>query len=170
MASFELGVNAVGRLIEQGLELLDGYRREQEAVQGRLRNALTLVGSLRRKDFDGIMGRILAFQLSRESEIKTLIRESLKKQRGLAARLKHSLEAGIFQEVERCKEGLSRLIDEAREEIFAFQREQEKIRSALEALEANTLVSAREFKKVIGDLETELFGADNKQVAAMGNG
>lgn len=170
VASFEEGINAVGHLIEQGLGLLDGYHREQEAVQGRLREALATVGSLRRKDFDGIMEGILVFQSGRESAIETLIKVFLRKQKELAARLKRSLEAGIFQEVDRCKVELSTMIDEAREEIVSFQREQQKIRSTLVTLEAQGQVSAKEFKLVIQDLETELLGTDTKQQQAIGNG
>src|SRR3990167_5126909 len=94
VASFDSGIEAVGTVIEKGLELLDGYRMEQEAVRGSLREALASVGSLRHKDFDLVMERILTFQSHRESEIKTLIRAFLTRQRELAGRMRRSLKAG----------------------------------------------------------------------------
>ena len=58
VSSFESGIETVGHLIEKGLELLDGYRAEQKAIHGSLRESLASVGSLRKKDFDGVMERI----------------------------------------------------------------------------------------------------------------
>lgn len=161
VTSFASGIGAVGALIDNGLEILEGYRREQEAIRGSLREALASVGSLRRKDFDGVMERVLTFQSLREADIKTLIREFLGRQRELAARLKRSLEAGIFPEVERIKNELAGMIAEARGEIQSFQREQERIHKAFMDLEDRKgKISAQEFKAVIHGLETDLLGTD----------
>ena len=73
VASFESGIDAVSHLIGKGLEILDGYRAEQDAIRGSLREAFASVGSLRRKDFDGVVERILAFQLQRESDRKSVV-------------------------------------------------------------------------------------------------
>ena len=171
VASFESGIDAVSHLIGKGLEILDGYRAEQDAIRGSLREAFASVGSLRRKDFDGVVERILTFQLQRESEIKRLIREFLGCQKELTRRLRRSLEAGILEEAKRCKAKLGEIIEKAREEISAFQGEQETIRKTFEGLEARKAeITAREFKKVIQDLETELLGTDDTQQQAMGNG
>lgn len=159
VASFNSGIEAVGLLIEKGLELLDSYRREQEAVRGSLRDSLASVGSLRHKDFDGLMEGILTFQAEREGEIKSLIKNFLGRQRELAARLRRSLEAQIFEEVEKSKQGLSEMFEKAKLEILAFQKEQEKIRETFQGLETRKEnITAREFKKAIQDLEGELFG------------
>lgn len=159
VASFESGIDAVGHLIEKGLEILDGYRAEQDAIHGSLREAMASVGSLRRKDFDGVMERILAFQSRRESEIKKLIKGFLERQKDLTGRLRRSLEAGIFEEIERCKNELSRMIAEAKTEIQAFQKEQQRIQGMFTNLEAQKdQITARDFKKTIQDLEQELFG------------
>lgn len=169
VASFESGIGAVGHLIEKGLELLDGYRMEKEAIHGRLREALASVGSLRRKDFDGVMERILTFQSQRESEIRRLIRGFLERQKDLTGRLKRSLEAGIFEEVDRCKNELSKMIEKAREEIVAFQKEQEGIRETFANLEAQKgEITPRDFKKTIQDLEQELFGTEDNHTALAG--
>lgn len=161
IASFDSGIGAIETLIDKGLEILDGYRLEQEAVRWSLRETLTSVGNLRRKDFDGVMERILAFQGLREVEIKRLIREFLGRQRELTGRLQRSLRAGIFQEVERIKNELAEMIEEARVGIQSFQREQERIRQTFESLEGRRgEIAAREFKKVIQDLEKELLGEE----------
>lgn len=159
IVSFGSGIATVGHLIEQGLEILDGYRKEEEAVRGSLRESLASIGSLRRKDFDDVMEGILVFQSQKEAEIKTLIKGFLGKQRDLTNRLGRCLEAGIFDEVERIKTELAKVINEAREEILSFQKDQEKIRKTFLNLEAKKAeISPREFKKVINDLEEELTG------------
>lgn len=170
VASFSSGIGTVGHLIEKGLEILDGYRREEEAVRSRLRESLASIGSLRHKDFDEIMERVLGFQSRREVEIKTLIRAFLARQGELSGTLRRCLEGGLLQEAERLKEELAGKIEEARQELLSFQGEQGLIRRTFASLEErNGQVSGREFKKAIQDLETALFGADLKQ-QAMGNG
>lgn len=169
VASFESGIGAVGALIEKGLELLDGYRMEQEAIRGHLREKLASMGSFRRKDFDSVIGRILDFQLRRETEIKTLIRSFLARQRELTSRLNRSMQANLFEEMERCKKELSFLIERVRSEIQVFQKEQQKIRAAFRTFEEKDEVSGREFRKSIQNLEGELIGqsAVKQQVNAL---
>lgn len=159
VTSFESEIAAVELLINKGLDVLDGYRQEEEAIRGNLRESFASIGSLRRKDFDDVMERILAFQTEREAEIKKLIRGCLARQKDLAGRLKRSLAEGILEEADRCKKELSEIIEKAKEEVVAFQVEQERIRKTLTQLEMNKeKVSAREFKQVIQDLEQELSG------------
>lgn len=160
VASFGSGIRAVETVIANGLEILDRYRLEEEAVQGSLRERFAAVGSLRRKDFDGVMERILSFQSRREAEIKDLIRKFLSRQRGLVARLLAALKAGIAEEVERSKMELAAVVQEAKEEIEVFQREQGRIRETFARFETGQRqVSAHEFKRAIELLEIELLGS-----------
>lgn len=172
VASFGSGVGAVGTLIEKGLEILDGYRREEEAVRSRLRGSLASVGSLRHKDFDGVVEKVLEFQFRRETEIKGLIRGFLARQGELSGTLRRCLEGGLLQEAGRLKEELAGKIEEARRELLSFQKEQGLIRATFASLEKrNGQVSGREFKKAIQDLEMELFGKQtvaNDQMSAVG--
>lgn len=171
VASFGSDIGTVGHLIRKGLEILDGYQREEEAVRSGLRENLASVSSLRHKDFDGLVEKILDFQSQREVEIKTLIRTFLASQGELSETLRHCLEGGLLQEAERLKEELAGKIEGARRELLSFQREQGLIRQTFASLEEkNGQVSGREFKKAIQDLETALFGADVAQQQAMGNG
>lgn len=159
VVSFDSGVGAVRFLIEKGLEILDGYRREEEALRGSLRETLSSVASLRRKDFDAVTAPILDFQSRREAEIKGLIKSLLARQKDLTGRLKRCLEAGILQEVERIKKELPAMIEQARQEVISFQREQERIRTTFASLQAQKgEITAREFKKAIQDLEREHLG------------
>ncbi len=164
--SFNSGIEAVGQLIEKGLELLDGYRREEEAVRGSLRESLASIGSLRRRDFDGLMEPVLQFQMRREQEIKALIKDFLSRQRELTQRLRRALEAGILQEVEKGKKELREMLGEAREEILSFQKEQETIRCTFARLESHKEgVTIKELKKEIQDLGEELLkGGDNHEL------
>src|SRR3990167_3322003 len=150
LLSFESGIDAVGHLIEQGLELLDGYRREQEALRGKLREGLATVGGLRKKDFDGVMEGILDFQSDRESEIKALIKGFLSREKELTERIKRSLQSGLFQEIDPIKGELAKLIEQMRGEVVLFQKEQGMIHQTLMQLEeASGSMTARELKRVI---------------------
>lgn len=161
VASFGSGIRAVETVIGNGLAILDGYRMEREAVQGSLRDRFAAVGSLRRKDFDVVMERISSFQSRREAEIKSLIREFLSRQRGVVARLLRALKAGIAEEeVERSKTELAAMIEKAKHEIGAFQREQERIRETFARFATGQKqTSAREFKRAVELLAIELLGS-----------
>lgn len=166
VASFESGIDAVGLLIEKGLEILDGYRREQEAIRGTMRETMAEVGNLRRKDFDGVMEHLLNFQLQRESEIKRIIKDFLSQQKKLTQRLKRSLAAGISEEVERCKKELSQMMEGVREEILSFQQEQALVRIAFANLETRKdQITVREFKEIIQDLEGDILPGDKPAVS-----
>lgn len=158
VTSFDTGVEAVRVLIENGLVLLDGYRAGQNAIRGSLRERLAAVGSLRRKDFDGLMEGVLKFQSEREGEIKGMIRGFLTEEKGLTARLRRTIHAGLFHEVEGVKRELAALIERTRAEIVAFQGEQEAIRQTISALleENPSEITTREFKHAIHDLEERL--------------
>lgn len=157
ITSFEAGIGEVGGLIGRGIDVLVGFRREEEAVRESLRESLASVASLRRRDFDGLTGRILEFQCRRESQIKVFVKGFLEDQRDLAARLRRSLQAGLLQEVERIKQQLEGAVGTAKAEIVSFQKEQDLIRESFANLEARKeTLSAREFKKVIQDIEAQL--------------
>lgn len=157
VASFGAGIGEVGGLIEKGIDILAGYRREEEAVRDSLRKSFASVASLRRRDFDGLTGRILEFQCRRESQIKVFIKGFLARQRDLAARLRRSLQAGLLQEMERITRELQQTIEAAQAEIASFQKEQDLIRETFASLEARKeTLPVREFKRIIQDLETQL--------------
>lgn len=157
--SFESSIGAVGHLIEQGLQLIDGYQREQEAVCKNLCTTLASAGNLRRKDFEATIERIRGFQSKRESEIKSLIQLFLGKQKNLTGQLRRAIEAGILEEVRRIQEELQTTIEKARQNIQAFRGEQNQIRGTFANLNGHQgQLSARDFKQAICDLERQLFG------------
>ncbi|MBI4356441.1 MAG: hypothetical protein HY559_00980 [Gammaproteobacteria bacterium] len=158
ISSFESGIGGTELLIEKGLEILDGSRREHSEIRGDLREKLASIGNLRKKDFDGVMEQILSFQLRRESELKGLIRSFLANQKALAGRLKKSLQAGILDEVERFKQEIIQMQEEARTHILEFQKEQEEIRTTFEKFYGKGNISARHFKQVVSELEKTLKG------------
>jgi hypothetical protein len=156
VTSYDSSLSAVELLINKGLELLDGYRAEEAAVRGSLRDSLTSIGKLRRKDFDILVEPILEFQLRREKEIKSLIKKFLSSQGELTQKLKRSLEAGNLQEVEQTKGKLTRIIEAAKSEILAFQREQARIRETFDQLDSRKEKSVGALKQIVCDLEREL--------------
>lgn len=160
VASFGSGIRAVEAVIGRGLETLDGYRMEQGAVVESLRERFAVGGSLRRKDFDGVMERILSFQSRRESEIKALIRDFLSRHQEVAAALLCAVQLGKSEEVERAGTELAAMAEAARKEIEAFQKEQARIRRTFARFETGEKqASAREFKKAVEQLERELLGS-----------
>lgn len=159
LSSFEAGIGAVELLIEKGLGTLDEYQRGQVAIREDLRERLALAGNLRRKDFDGLVEKILAFQAQREKDLKELVQTFLAAQKALVGRLRKSLQSGILDEVDRCKQEIAQMIEQARTNVLMFQLEQDRIRTTFQELQAQKGdISVRHFRWIIGDLEKTLKG------------
>lgn len=159
LSSFEAGIGAVELLIEKGLGTLDEYQRGQVAIREDLRERLASAGNLRRKDFDVLVEKILAFQAHRERDLKELVRTFLAAQKALAGRLKKSLQSGILDEGGRCKQEIAQMTEQARTNVLMFQLEQDHIRVTFQELQAQKDgISVRHFRQVIGDLEKTLIG------------
>jgi len=71
--SHEERVNLVGSLIKRAFELLKGFHSEQERNIAELRENLAKDASLRKKDFDLIMSKILNVRRKKEAEVKSAI-------------------------------------------------------------------------------------------------
>ena len=114
IASYDERICAVGEIIEKGLAMLDQHRQVEQAVQCQLRETLSKVESLRKKDFDLLMAPILVYQDRREQEIKQFLNLFLKKQRELAGQLKRMIQSGILSKVPDLEKAIQKTIEEAK--------------------------------------------------------
>lgn len=162
VASYDERICAVGDIIEKSLEMLDQHRQAEQTVQSELRETLAKVESLRKKDFDCLMGPILDHQEKREKEIKQFLNDFLKRQRELAGQLKRLIQAGILSQVPEVERSIEEAIEEAKQHLLCFQKEQALIWKKMQALfQKKEELTLKEFKKTLDILQTEL-GLNNK--------
>lgn len=154
-ASYEARVSSVEQIIAGTHEMLEAFRSQREAMRIQLRETLAGAASLRKRDFDTMMERILARQEARELQIKETMRDYLREQRALAATLQETLSAHLGRtqaeparsDVERAgavEELLGGIMArrqarerEVRALLAEFQSEQEEIARALGGLLSN---------------------------------
>lgn len=159
ISSYHQGIDAVGQMIEGGMNLLDQYRLQQRVIRESLREKLARIGSLRHKDFDQTLLPLLAYQERSEEEVKGLIQGLLRRQRDLTGMLTRSLRFGLKDDVTRFKNELVTGLEEMRLALQRFQKEQGLIQETFQSLEeTDEPVNTRNFRKVVETLEKALLG------------
>jgi len=168
ISSYYQGIDAVGQMIEGGMELLDQYRLQQRVIRESLREKLSRIGSLRHKDFDQILLPLLAYQERSEEEVKDLVQGLLRRQRDLTGMLRRSLRFGLKDDVTRFKNELVTGLEEMRLALQRFQQEQGLIQETFQSLEeTDEPVNTRNFRKVVETLEKALFGEHLQEKAVV---
>ncbi|MBI2881041.1 MAG: hypothetical protein HYY21_05605 [Candidatus Tectomicrobia bacterium] len=157
IASFEARVSSVEQTTEVAHEMLETFRTQREAMRARLREVLARAASLRKRDFDAMMRRILARQEEREQAVKETMRGYLREQRTMAADLKEALAGAGAERVGTVKELLAGLTarrqereQEVKDLLAEYRREQEEMSRAVGTLLSNGgSLSVKEFKATL---------------------
>jgi hypothetical protein len=103
VSTYETRVQNIGTLFDTTHQLLQGFqdslldtKQEREELNAELRENLARNNSLRKKDFDQIMGGMISGQNEREEEVKELLNTYLREQTAMTRDLKENL--GMFRE------------------------------------------------------------------------
>ena len=183
-------ISAPSQVIELG-EGISTTRKEREQIVIALQSLLASNDSLRKKDFDYMMSRILEAQEKREAEVRSMLRSYFDEQREMASALReelHVFRANLGEKNEELVGQFRRFIDELfrererrkkhiEEKLNEYNESQQHIAGALQEL----IKKGREIR--VRDLKTLLAEFDNsrmkrkkeqdereKQVADMLNG
>lgn len=160
IASYEARISSVEQIVEATHEMLETFRSQREAMRAQLRETLARAASLRKRDFDTMMGGILVRQEEREKAIKETIRDYLAEQRTLAAALREALARaeqigtvkGLLGKMAAGREAWER---EVKGLLAEYQREQEETARALEELLSNGgSMRVKEFKATLRAIQS----------------
>ena len=94
VASYEARINVVQAIVEDTRKLLEEFRNRREKMSQGLREALSKHESLRKKDFDKMMGDIVGLQSWREENVKTMLADFEDKELQVLGSLKAMLQKG----------------------------------------------------------------------------
>jgi hypothetical protein len=129
VSSYETRVQNIGALFDTTHQILQGFqdslldtKQEREELNAELRENLARNHSLRKKDFDQMMGGMISGQNEREKEVKELLNTYLHEQSAMTRDLKENL--GTFRD--SLSEGESQRVKEVQEmikDILAKQTE-----------------------------------------------
>ncbi|MDD3978153.1 MAG: hypothetical protein PHI15_08390 [Methanomicrobium sp.] len=177
ISSYEERIKSIGLIFDNTNVILDEYhelvsntKAERENLKVRLRDVLSKNDSLRKKDFDNMVGSIMSLQDERENEVRSLLNGYINEQREMARVLKENL--GMFrdtlgknnvQRVRNFREMLKKIIieqDNRKNEIDAklkaFQEEQSEISVSLkELLSMGRELRIKDLKLMLRRLETQ---------------
>jgi len=158
VASYEARIKVIQAIAEDTQRLLEEFRQKRERMSQELKEALAQHESLRKKDFDKMMGEILTTQSEREENVKQMLADFENNEMAVVRNLREMLKRGeklrlkdfkktlakIREEQEirqketpyRIGEELTRMQSEVREMLENFKKEREKVASEWKGLAA----------------------------------
>ena len=167
VTSYQARVKVVQATVEDTKRLLEEFREKRERMGQELKEALAKHESLRKKDFDEMMGDILITQSEREENVKKMLADFQEQEMQVVENLREMLKKGeklrlkdfkktlakIREEQEiREKETptcvgeeLIRMQSEVREMLENFKREREKVASEWKSM-TTTMAKKRKLK------------------------
>lgn len=177
VGSYETKIRSVGAIFDTTHQLLQTFqesfldkKQEREKLKAELRENLARNGTLRKKDFDNMMQKILSNQETREREVRNLLNSYLNGQRQMADSLRNNLanvkDALAKGQTQRAKEFQAVIKDilaqqekRKQEAIFKlreFQEEQRQIAKRLEELLAKGReLKAKDLKLMLAEFKRE---------------
>lgn len=170
-SSYEARVQTIGTIFDGAYQLLEDFKdtfidkkQEREKVSAQIRDTLAQNGFLRRKDFDNMTREVLLNQDESEKQVKCLLDDYLKEQKGTVQTLRGNLERfkealaagenGRVKEFQSFIKDILSLQEKRKEEITfrlrEYQKEQKEVAESLKEL----LAKGRELR--IKDLKNSL--------------
>lgn len=165
--------NTTHQLVEKFQDSFLESRQEREKINSELRINLAKNNSLRKKDFDNMMGNIISIRNERENEVRNLLKYYLDEQNKMArnlrenfVKLKKALVEGDVQRIKEFKNFMSEIVKEVEmkkaevtSKLKEFQKEQQLVAKKLREL----LLKGRELR--IKDLKfmLEEFNARHRE-------
>lgn len=141
VASYNERVKVVQAIIEDTHNLMDFFRRQREEMSQALRETLARFESLRKKDFDRMMGDIVARQNEREQEVKIMLESFRKEEEVVAEKLKNLLRKGGQVRISDFKKIMSEIQNGGTERMkdvnHAIGSEIQKMREEVHVMLAN---------------------------------
>ena len=158
VASYEARINVVRAIVEDTRKLLEDFRNKREKMSQELREALAQHESLRKKDFDKMMGDIMLLQSEREENVKNMLADfenqetqvlgglkvmlqrgeklRLKDFKKTLAKIKGEQEARQKEAPERINEEVLRMRSDVQLLLENFKKEREKVASGWKEMTA----------------------------------
>lgn len=158
VTSYGARIKVVREVVEDTRNLLKEFRKRREKMSQELRETLAKHTSLRKKDFDGMMGEILIAQAKREENVKQLLADFQDQEMAVVKNLREMLKKGEKLRLKDFKKTLAKIREEQEirqketptrisEELIQMQSE---VAEMLENFKKERKKVALEWKRMIG--------------------
>lgn len=157
VATYVSRLETVSQIIEEAYDLLSRGRLEREKLSGTLRDLLAESNSLRRKDFNQMVGDIFKRQNEREDVVKGYMKKFLRQQAELAKRLEEALREGDLEMVGPIQASIERGMTKAKQLLSDFHHEEQMFMRRLKALvDKGDGLTVAEFKTAVTQMRSDL--------------
>ena len=160
VSSYQSRISTVATIIDSTHQLLDDFKIKRDEMSNQLKEILSKEESLRKKDFDNMMGNILSHQDEREKQVKELLKTFFEEQKEIAEIIKNNLSEGqkvrindfkkMLQDIQakqRTRENeVSVMLKEFQE---GYKETAESLRSLLNKGEA---IRIKDFKEIVKNI------------------
>ena len=158
--SYEMRVRTGSTLMNQAYHFLKSFQMELEDMIVRLRDELAKAESLRKKDFDRMIGDIIERRRQREEEAEKSLKLFQEQEEEMISRLRKIILGGnrsSLDDIKAIKEDIYRRQKEREKNIIkalkCFQIEQEELRAALKnLLSKGEEVKLKDFRMMLKSL------------------
>lgn len=160
VASYEARIKVVQAIVEDTRRLLEEFRNKREKMSKGLKEALAKHESLRKKDFDQMMGDILTAQKNREENVKERLANFQEQEMAVVSNLKKMLRKGEKLRLKDFKKTLTKIKKEQeireKESPIQIQAEisqmQSEVKEMLENFKGEREKVASEWKKMVATM------------------
>jgi DNA anti-recombination protein RmuC len=94
VSSYQSRISTVATIIDNTHHLLEDFKNKRNEMSNQLKETLAKEESLRKKDFDNMMGDILSHQDERQKDVKELLKTFFEEQKEIAEIIKRNLSEG----------------------------------------------------------------------------
>lgn len=157
VATYVGRLETVSQIIGETYDLLNRGRIEREQIGAMLRDTLAGGTSLRRRDFDRMIGGVFTRQNEREDSVRAYMKKFLKAQADLAGGLRVALEKGDLTMVMSIQSSIESGMAEAKQMLTDFHHEEQTFIRRLKALlEKGDGLTVVEFKTAVTQMRGDL--------------
>jgi nucleoid DNA-binding protein len=169
VSSYQSSISTVAAIIDNTSQLLEDFKTQRNQMSNQLKETLAKEESLRKKDFDNMMGEILSHQDKREKQVKELLKTFFEEQKEIAETIKKNLSEGqkvrindfkkILQDIQARQKARENEVSTTLKEFQEDYKEMaESLRSLLNKGEA---IRIKDFKEMLK--EVRLRQAERKE-------
>lgn len=168
--SYQSRISTVSTIIENTNQLLEDFKTRRNEMSNHLKETLAKEESLRKKDFDKMMNKILSRQDEREKEVRDLLKTFFEEQKEIAEIIKKNLGEGEKVKIDDFKKMLQDIQarQKAREHevktvLMEFQEEYKEMAESLRSLlNKGEAIRIKDFKEMVKNIRARQIERTNK--------
>jgi len=160
--SYQSRIAVVAAIVDDTHQILDRFKTKRNEISNKLKETLAKEGSLRRRDFDNMIGEVLSHQDKKEMQVKKLLKTFFEEQREIAEIIRKNLlddkntEVSSFRQMLRDIQVRQKVREnEVSITLKEFQEEYKEMAESLQSLlNRGEAIRIKDFKEMVQDIHS----------------